>query len=204
MRHRSIRTPRHILDTFRTVFPRQLRFWTFHCVMNALPSLGIIILVIPELSRKPVVLTAMFSAIGTFILLVTTLTSLRGPLSTEGHLLSRSLKLGAKIREWMAVVSLLPLAAKESSMLYIPDYYCAVIALAAASHVTIPGFSMNDLAYGVPSTGFIPIFASTILTGLILSFLLLIISFFAVILLQARDRRKFFADARSASGPSNL
>lgn len=179
MRHRSIRTPRHILDTFRTVFPRQLRFWTFHCVMNALPSLGI-------------------------ILLVTTLTSLRGPLSTEGHLLSRSLKLGAKIREWMAVVSLLPLAAKESSMLYIPDYYCAVIALAAASHVTIPGFSMNDLAYGVPSTAFIPIFATTILTGLILSFLLLIISFFAVILLQARDRRKFFADARSASGPSNL
>ena len=140
---------------------------------------------------------AMLSAIATFILLITTLTSLRGPLSTEGHILSRSLKLGAKIRAWMALVSVLPLAAKESSIAYIPDYYCDLIALVAACYATIPRFSMNDLAYGPPSA-FLPIYVTTIFAGLILSFLLLMISFFVVIFLQARDRRRVFAvtDAR--------
>jgi hypothetical protein len=38
----------------------------------------------------------------------------------------------------------------------------------------------------------------------ILTFILLMISFFAVISLQSRDRWKLFADAKSASDPSIL
>ena len=37
---------------------------------------------------------------------------------------------------------------------------------------------------------FLPVFATTMLEGFILSFLLLMISFFAVLFLQMRDRRR--------------
>jgi len=43
--------------------------------------------------------------------------------------------------------------------------------------------------------GFAEVFTITLLEGIILSFLLLMISFFAVIFLQAHDRRRFFAIA---------
>jgi hypothetical protein len=42
-------------------------------------------------------------------------------------------------------------------------------------------------------TTFLPVFATTILEGFILSFLLLMIAFFALIFLQMRDRKKAFA-----------
>jgi hypothetical protein len=42
-------------------------------------------------------------------------------------------------------------------------------------------------------TTFLPVYATTMLEGFILSFLLLMISFFALIFLQMRDRKKAFA-----------
>lgn len=179
-------------STFRAAFPRQLRFWAFHGVMNALPTLWITLILL-NLRQSSVAVMAMLSAIATFILLFATLTSLRGPLSTEGHLLSRSLKLGAKIRAWMAVVSLLPLWA---GLYLIPDYYCYRLAVTAACYTTIPGFSMTGYhAYNIAELPSSLIYATTIFMGLILSFLLLTISFFALIYLQARDRKRVFAVA---------
>lgn len=160
--------------------------------MNALPILWIT-LILFNLRQSSVAIMSMLSAIATFILLFATLTSLRGPLSTEGHLLSRSLKLGAKIRAWMVVVSLLLLLA---GLDLIPDYFCYRLAVTAACYATIPGFSLNDhLAYNIAEIPSLLIYVTTIFTGLILSFLLLMISFFAVIFLQARDRKRVFAVA---------
>jgi hypothetical protein len=45
----------------------------------------------------------------------------------------------------------------------------------------------------VADTTFLPVYATTMLEGFILSFLLLMISFFALIFLQMRDRKKAFA-----------
>jgi hypothetical protein len=51
-------------------------------------------------------------------------------------------------------------------------------------------------------SGFVQIYATTMLEGLILSFLLLMISFFALIILQARDRRKVFSPGERSVEPS--
>lgn len=90
---------------FPVVFCRQLRFWTFHCMMNSLPSM-LIAMTMLGLWRKPAAITAMFAAIGTFIFLYAALTSLDGPLADENHVLSRALRLGSKIRAWISGISL--------------------------------------------------------------------------------------------------
>jgi hypothetical protein len=80
-----------MMDTtaFRTAFPRQLRYWTLHCLLNALPSLGIALGWL-GLINSPAATAAIFSAIATFNLLHAVLTSLKGPLADKRHPLSRS------------------------------------------------------------------------------------------------------------------
>ena len=187
-------------STFRTVFPRRLRFWAFHCVINALPSLCIALFIL-QFWRSPPAIAAMFCAIATFIMLYATLTSLNGPLTREGHVLSRSLRLGAKIRAWISGLSLLLIPA--NALIFTPDLWCGFLAsglLYRADQFLNPGSNTFDLVSVSrrPATiDFFPIYATTMLEGLILSFLLLMISFFAVMFIQARDRRKFFALADS-------
>ena len=43
------------------------------------------------------------------------------------------------------------------------------------------------------TASFLPVYATTLLEGFILSFLLLMIAFFALVFLQMRDRRRAFA-----------
>ena len=184
-------------------FRHQLRHWTFHCLLNALPSF--IIAAAWLKLRSPVAVAAMLAAIGTFILLYATLTSLDGPLSDRNHVFSRALKLGAKIRAWISGLSLL-LVPTEKLMMLTPDFWCGFLSvglLNQAGQFFNPGSNFFHLVSGTTTDkGFLPIYATTLLEGFILSFILLMISFFAVIFLQSRDRRKFFADARSASDPS--
>ena len=184
-------------------FRRQLRHWTFHCLLNALPSF--IIAAAWLKLRSPVAVAAMLAAIGTFILLYATLTSLDGPLSAPSHVFSRALKLGAKIRAWISGLSLLVLPS-EKLMLFIPDFWCGFLSvglLARAAELLHSGTNAFNFFNGnAADKSFLPIYATTVLEGFILSFILLMISLFAVIFLQSRDRRKFFADARSASDPS--
>ena len=184
-------------------FRRQLRHWTFHCLLNALPSF--IIAAAWLKLRSPVAVAAMLAAIGTFILLYATLTSLDGPLSAPSHVFSRALKLGAKIRAWISGLSLL-LVPTEKLMMFTPDFWCGFLSfglLARAADLLHSGTnSFNFFRVNAADKDFFPIYATTLLEGFILSFILLMISFFAVIFLQSRDRRKFFADARSASDPS--
>ena len=50
------------------VFPRQLRYWALHCLLNAAPSLGIA-LGWMGLWKVPAAVAAMFAAIATMIVL---------------------------------------------------------------------------------------------------------------------------------------
>ena len=70
-------------DSF--VFPRQLRYWSLHCLLNAAPSLGIALGWL-GLWKSPSAVAAMFTAIATFIVLYATLTSLRGPLTDPARI----------------------------------------------------------------------------------------------------------------------
>lgn len=183
--------------TFRTVFPRQLRFWTFHCLLNALPSIGIALFFL-QLWRNSVAVAAIFFAIGTFILLYTTVTSLNGPLADEKHLLSRSLKLGVTIRAWISGISVLLLLTLKG-ILFVPDLWCGIIIINILNRVaSLSGAANQDLFRPGPDhgiAGFIRIYATTMTEGFFITFLLIMISFFAAIFLQALDRKRVFAVA---------
>jgi len=180
----------------RAVFFRQLRYWTLHCLINALPSFLIATFWL-KLGKSPSAMAAMFAAILTFILLYSILTSLRGPLADENHLLSRSLKLGAKIRLWISCLSL-PLLLSEQSLFFTPDFWCGFLSVGLLDGVAKnfdPGSRSFALADSVSTNGmdnFAPVYAITMVEGFILSFILLMISFFAVISLQARERRRMY------------
>ncbi|GAA5128076.1 hypothetical protein JIN84_07770 [Luteolibacter yonseiensis] len=182
--------------TFRSTFPRQLRFWAFHCSLNALPSLYIALFYM-GLRNNPGAIAAMAAAIGTFILLYATLTSLRGPLADGGHILSRSLRLGAKIRGWISALSLLLIW--TPAIFFTPDTWCGMLAMNIFNHLA-PYAGYTSTFGGTPSSdassNFFPVYSVTLLEGFILSFLLLLVSFFSILVIQARDRREFFSAAR--------
>ena len=176
------------------VFPRQLRYWSLHCLLNAAPSLGIALGWL-GLWQHPAAVAAMFTAIATFILLYSVLTSLRGPFTDPTHILSRSLKLGAKIRAWISGISVLVLPTGIFMMLT-PDYWCGLISISlvngAARYLGASGPVFQPDNGASSTSGFLPVFATTLLEGFILSFLLLMIAFFALIFLQMRDRKKTY------------
>lgn len=183
------------------VFPRQLRYWSLHCLLNAAPSLGIA-LGWMGLWQHPPAVAAMFTAIATFIGLYSVLTSLRGPLSDPRHLLSRALRLGATIRAWISAISLLALPT-GMLMVFTPDYWCGLAAMVAVNGGS--RFLGADSPVIGPDPdikpGFLPVYATTMVEGFLLSFLLLMIAFFALLLLQSRERKKAFAAAAGHVAP---
>jgi hypothetical protein len=182
------------------IFRRQLRYWMLHCLLNALPSF--IIAAVWLKLRGPLAVSAMLGAIGTFILLYATLTTLQGSLADPNHSFSRALKLGAKIRAWISGMSLL-MVPFEKIIIFTPDFWCGFLSFGllnrAAEFLHSGTNSFNFFNDHAAAKGFLPIYATTLLEGFILSFILLMISFLAVIFLQSRDRWKLSADARSAS-----
>ncbi|MEO5713151.1 MAG: hypothetical protein ABIT37_06655 [Luteolibacter sp.] len=179
-------------SAFFAVFPRQLRFWSFHCIVNAAPSFAIALLWL-QLSENPAAILAMLCGIGSFILLYAALTSLPGPLSDERNILSRSLKAGAKIRSWIAGLSFLSVF--TPALAISPDFWCGNIAVKMVESLIRTfrsGFSVARMEHA----GFLKIYLTTVIEGCFLSILLLMISFFAVIVLQSKERRKFLRSAR--------
>ena len=141
-------------------------------------------------SPAPAATAAMLAAIATFIVLYTVLTALPGPLARQDHLLARSLKLGTRIRAIVTAVSL-PLLAIDAGMAFTPDFWCGVAAIFGINTIgQLLGHPTDMVDFGPGHAGFLPVFAVTLLEGFILSFLLLMISFFALVFLQVRERRK--------------
>lgn len=174
------------------VFPRQLRYWSLHCLLNAAPSLGIA-LGWMGLWQHPPAVAAMFTAIATFIGLYSVLTSLRGPFTDPLHLLSRALRLGAKIRAWISALSLLALPT-GILLVFTPDYWCGMAAMVAVNGGSrFLGDDSPVIGRDEIKPGFLPVYATTMVEGFLLSFLLLMIAFFALLLLQSRERKKLHA-----------
>jgi hypothetical protein len=84
---------------------------------------------------------------------------------------------------------------------FAPDFWCGWLAVNLLNRAaSFAGANNSGLFQPEPAhdiEGFLRIYTTTMTEGFILSFLLLMISFFAVMFLQARDRRKFFALADS-------
>lgn len=176
--------------TFRSTFPRQLRFWAFHCCLGALPSFFIAV-IFTSLHTNVEAVTAMLSATGIFILSYAAITSFVPALSDERHILARALKVGVKARCWLSAFILLipPLGV----LLILPDVSCfwisALIVSLAARELGLKARLMDTPGMA----GFGEMFITTIIQGVMLSFTVLFFSFCAAMILQSRDREEFFA-----------
>lgn len=191
-------------SSLAVVFRRQLRFWTFHCVINALPGFCIA-LVLLRLWQSPSGIAAMGCGIATFILLFASLTSLIGPLAIDGTVFSRALRAGAQARSFLAATGFITFfinlgvarlnigsqAEKVFSLGYLPDLYCGIAANGLLNDVVrmikpfVSGFPM-----GAATIGFMEIYLITVIEGFLLSLILLLISFFMAVFFHARDRNK--------------
>ncbi len=179
-------------STFLAVFPRQLRFWSFHCCLNSLPSLGIALFFL-GLWKRPEAVVAMFAAIFVFVMLYATVTSCFRPLSEKGHVISRSIALGAKIRAWISGISVFAICI--GGVMLTPDFWSGFVS--AGLYAQGAGYfgATGHLIENSERAGFFEIFATTVLEGFIISIFLLVISFFSVIIIQSKERRKFLRSA---------
>lgn len=191
------------LPTFRKCFPGKLRFWAIHCTVNALPSY---LIAVVWLGLWPVAHAhwAMLAAVLTFVFGYSVLTSWLPVLREGRNLFTRALKVGLVIR---TVISCLTVMAVPLGIfvLFTPDYWCgqtAVNAIAWCYDLAGLEATLGSRADSVASsidTGFMEIYLTTVLEGLILSFMLFIFSFMAIIILQMRDRK----NPALWRGPSN-
>jgi hypothetical protein len=172
--------------TIQSVFARQFRYWSLHCFLNALPSYCIALIYL-KLWKSPPAMLAMTGAVVTFVFLYSILTSVVGPLSRQANIFSRALKLGTRIRGWISLISL-PVLFSDKVVMFVPDLWCGMLAAGLVNQVS--GRTLNGNA-----SSWLEVYGTTLVEGLILSFLLLLISFFALIFINANDRRKAFSRA---------
>lgn len=178
------------IEAFRKSFPGKLRFWALHCIINALPSY-LIAVVWLELWPIAHAHLAMLAALCTFIIGYAVLTSWV-PVFREGrNLFTRALKVGLGIRTLISCLTAMAIPLGPL-LLFTPDVWSGM----AANWIVSEVLGTSPLAQRtggssslVSEVGFLEIYATTILEGLILSFMLFIFSFIAIIILQMLDRR---------------
>lgn len=169
----------------RSVFLRQLRYWTFHCSVNAIPSFCIAMIHL-ELWSKPASVAAMLLAVATFILLYARITSFKGPLTDTNHALAQSLRLGTKIRAWISGLSLLLIFTPAA--IFVPDLWCGFIAFKTIDMLVREAGSIPSLdPLAALNIEFVRIYLVTMLEGLILSGMLFGISLLIVMVRRVRD-----------------
>ncbi len=180
---------------FLVNFRKQLGHWAFHGFFNALPSF--IVAAFFLRLHSPAALLAMVSAIGFYVMVFAVITSLPGPLAEQDHPLSRAIRLGTKIRTGIACVSLPLVIVGPYAIFLAPDTWCGFLAVVVQNKLA-EWLGVRSSSFSVDGGGalmrFLPVFTTTMLEGFIISFLLLMISFFCVMFIQARERRKMLRE----------
>jgi hypothetical protein len=184
--------------------PRQLRYWSIHCVINALPSF-VIACVHLDLWQNPDALKAMGAAVLAFILVYSLLTSIRGPLTQSDHVLSRAIRAGAKFRMMISIFST-PFAPFAGAFVCVPDLWCGAAAIFILTQLLrLAGGPLGAtplLDRLSQNASFNDIFTIAIIQGMIISMLFFTISFFALLFIQRRERMKMYAAGMNGC-PSN-
>jgi len=183
--------------------PRQLRYWSGHCLLNAAPSFAISCLYL-SYWEKPETVLAMGLAVLSFIILFSLLTSLKSPLSQSNHTLSRAVRAGVKFRMIVSLASL-PVYLFPSFISLVPDLWSGLLATWISQQIELiisdpPTMaSILDKMAEMDHPTFARVFAVSIIQGLIISLFMFLFSFFAVLVIQRREREKIYA-AGDASG----
>lgn len=174
--------------TFPTAdFLRNLRFWTLHCSITALPSFLIAGFLL-RLFQKFAPSLAMVTGVFFFILAYTTLSTFVPTLNDRKTLFSRALRIALKIRIGLSAAGVIGLAVPYL-LLFHPDYWAGMLAkgiLETGYRYLGPG--NYDLSQ---SDHFLAILLWTITEGLILSFLLIFLSFFSLLIVNRQQKVQF-------------
>jgi hypothetical protein len=183
---------------FRRSFPGKLGFWSVHCAINAVPSY-LIAVVWLGLWNSLTAQLAMLAAVVTFILGYSVVTSWVSVLREGRNLFTRALHVGLVIRTIISCLTALAIPLGPF-LLFTPDLWCGLWANSLVSKVfgfaglaartDIDGRTGSVADSVLSGVGFLEIYATTLVEGLILSFMLFIFSFLAILILQMRDRRK--------------
>jgi hypothetical protein len=185
---------------FIDIFKGKLKFWSLHCTINALPSYLVVVFLL-EQAGNPTAHFAMLSAIATFVIGYSVLTSLPGPLTRKDSLLSRALKFGLTLRMICSIITVLAVPTRIF-LLLTPDYWCGNFASMIVAEI-FNLLGQKAYIFGAVGNGelvenaqimFMEFYLVTLLEGLMLSLMLFVFSVFAVVILQMRDRKKFFVE----------
>ncbi len=183
-------------------FPRNLGFWSLHGVVSALPGFCIAMWLL-KLSENRFALVAMLSALLTTIFVITALTSIWPSLTQWRTLPSRGLRVGLVLRaicsgaSFMVIITVLATNGRDGNpiLIALPDLWTglgAVVSITAISDF----FGIRDPLSGImgspESLSFAMIYLIALINGLILCFLIFIVSFVSMLVLQIRDRKKLY------------
>ena len=182
---------------FTRDFSHQLRYWTLHVPLNALPSF-IIALSLFRYDKQPLSIVTMFIAIVLFIIGLAAITAAIPDLNREGHPLARGLRSAVRLRAWMCGLSAAMLVIAPPSMGVIPDFWCGFL---SANIVEAFGSNFFPRSSHVESGGFMPVLLTTVVEGAIIALAIAMIAFFLCLYFQSRERRKAFTSAGSPAHP---
>lgn len=182
---------------------RSLGFWSLHCVVSALPGFCIAMWLV-GFSKNPVAPPAMLSALFTMILLLTSIMSIWPTLTDWRTLPTRGLRVGLQLRFICSVASLIVLGVVLASeggdghaiLILIPDLWTGLGAVLSISLLSEPfgfGNSASEIMDGSSDIGFLMIYLIALIDGLILCFLIFIVSFVSMLVLQIWDRRRLYS-----------
>lgn len=161
--------------------PRAMALWAGLVAINALPSF-IIAMHVEFGPHVPMILAGVLT-----LWVIYVLAACVDGVMEEGGVGARAMRLAVKIRTGIALVSLL-LALSEESMRFSPDFYSGFAAgwlLLLFDHVMKTNLINLDGGFG-PQTAY----ALTVTEGLLVSFLMLMLAFFILLILQKREARK--------------
>ncbi len=186
-------------------FLRSLGFWSLHGVVSALPGFCIAMWIV-TLSENPYALVAMLSALLTLILVIALIMSLGPSLTVWRTLPSRGLRCGLVLRAICSGVSfiiILTVLAEDGRyggpiILVLPDLWTglgAVLAIDWISDVLGYGEPLSRIMDNPANLSFAMIYLISLIHGLILCFMIFIVSFVSMLVLQIRDRKKFYKNA---------
>lgn len=170
--------------TFPTTdFLRNLRFWSLHCSITAFPSFlmaGILVGIFEELLAS----LAMVVGVLIFILGYTSLSTFLSALNDRTTLLSRALRVALKIRVGLSLIALLGLGV-PFLLIFHPDYWAGILAkgILELAYEYVGGGTYN-LA---ESRHFLAILLWTLAVGILLSFLLVFVSFFCLLFVNRQQ-----------------
>lgn len=178
-------------------FFKELRFWGIHCAICAAPSFAIAGFFL-SFFQSAQNTAAMLFGVTLFVFAFSLLSTFWKALHDPQNLLSRALRIALKIRFAISALTLFVLllaVTVESAgpgeildvFVFIPDYWAGILAFTVLNH-SATFFGLEEI---VPFSGsFHTTLIWTIIEGSILSFFLFLFSFFSLITINTRERRR--------------